>query len=195
MGNKRASDVPYRYPNMEVVHQVDMENKGVKAYPNDPGSNIYNYGCRFTCLLTICQYVTGKALSKQGIIDIYKQCIDEGIMEANCYVKNDNEILKIALAYLGDTSHKIVQSVVLGDRDRALSSKDDHYILSEKNLPGKGIGYFIIVDFLTNSGPRFGGHHFVLYNATGELVYDPYRNKISKYTGVARLIYYKITNK
>jgi hypothetical protein len=184
--------MPYRYPDMELVHQYDFENKTLKAAPNDPSTNIHHFGCRFTCILAIVQYATRRILTKEQIIDVYNLSLKKGVMEKNCYVKDDNAIIDICLAYMGDTTHKIRQVYVVGERDTQMTMRHNHKIFTEETLPGKGIGYFIIVDMLTRSSPQYGGHHFVLYNAAGELVYDPYRNHIGKYVGFARLLYYSI---
>ena len=66
----------------------------------------------------------------------------------------------------------------------------------DKNrVPGPGNIYFIIVDMGTQSKGNYGGHHFVLFNSVGELIYDPARNTIRGYVEPKRLIWYKVTKK
>ena len=71
----KISEVRYTLPNVDVIHQVDF--KRAPGDPNDdPETNIHKYGCRYMCMLTMCQYFAGRALSRNQILTIYHKAIN-----------------------------------------------------------------------------------------------------------------------
>lgn len=199
----RADEAPYRFPSEEmidkIVHQCDFPRIKGAAGDRDPATNIHRFGCNFTCLLAICQFVAGKLFTQQHILEVYKRSQTlknyKGVqaLEYNCVVNGPDQIAQCALDLLGDTKHRVYQYAAKWLRGGGEDWNMDKF--TSPRLPGKGYSYFIIVDMLTNSNPTYGGHHFVLFNAIGELIYDPDRNQIDRYKGPNRLIYYKVDTK
>lgn len=203
----RADEAPYRFPSEEmidkIVHQCDFPIIQGAAGERDPATNIHKFGCNFTCLLAICQFVSGKLFTQQHIIEVYKRAQNVWFKDwqgnnvqaltYNCRMNGPDQIAKIALELLGDTKHTVIQYAVKWLRGGGKDWNMDRF--TSERLPGKGYAYFVIVDMLTNSNPTYGGHHFVLFNAIGELIFDPDRNKIGRYKGPNRLSYYKVNTK
>lgn len=193
MAKALADKVPYVHPSIEPMYQIDF-NLGS---PTDPDTNIHKFGCRFMCEMAICQFVAGKRLSKQDLLKIYDAATGgawgDNVMASNCAVgANEAKLMEGALMMLGDNKHLIQQVMVKG-----VSSNGDWNIdkYTKSQLPGKGNVYFVIVDMNTNSGSEYGGHHFVLFNPIGELIYDPAKGTVRGYRGVNRLLFYKVINK
>lgn len=200
----RADEAPYRFPSEEmlnnIVHQVDFQRKRDGSAERDPGTNIHRFGCYFTCVLAICQFVAGKLFTKEHILEVYRRCQNinsyiEGkkALTYNCVVNGPDQIAQCALDLLGDTKHRVNWYAVKHLNGDGVDTNMDTF--TSDNLPGKGHSYFVIVDMLTNSNPTYGGHHFVLFNSVGELIFDPARNEIGGYRGPNRLIYYKVRTK
>ena len=193
MAKALADKVPYVHPTIEPMYQIDF-NLGS---PADPDTNIHKFGCRSMCEMAICQFVAGKRLSKQDLLKIYDAATGgawgDNVMASNCAVgANEAKLMEGALMMLGDNKHLIQQVMVKG-----VSSNGDWNIdkYTKSQLPGKGNVYFVIVDMNTNSGSEYGGHHFVLFNPIGELIYDPAKGTVHGYRGVNRLLFYKVINK
>ena len=75
MAINKAEKVPYRHPQFEPMYQVDFKRtSGDPKY--DPETNIHKYGCRFMCELAMCQYVAGKKLNREQILQIYQAAVD-----------------------------------------------------------------------------------------------------------------------
>jgi hypothetical protein len=192
----KADKVPFIHPNFEPMYQVDFirspgDPKG------DPETNIHKYGCRFMCELAICQFINNKTFSKQQILQIYHAAVggDWGanVMQRDCTLgANESALMSGALKMLGDDKHYISQVMVKG-----VNSDGDWNInnYTAEKMPGPGNVYFVIVDFNTNGSADYGGHHFVLFNSIGEIIYDPANGTVHTYKNVNRLLFYKVTNK
>lgn len=195
----RADLAPFRYPDEEflnkLVHQVDFPRRDETPKTRDPETNLHKYACRMMCDLTICQLVAGKAFTKEHILDIYKRAVNgelgPNVLDFQCTVGGgEQNLINEALRMLGDTKHTVRQHAV---KNLDTGETWNMGSFNSKTLPGPGNTYFIIVDMRTNSSGDYGGHHFVLFNSVGELIYDPARNEIRSYNHCGRLIYYKVT--
>ena len=194
MAKSKAESVPYTHPSFDIIHQVDF----TIGNPSDPDTNIHKFGCRFMCEMAICQFIAGHALTKSDILKVYAAATSgawgDNVMASNCAVgANEAKLMEGALTILGDTKHRVQQVMVKDVSSGGGDWNVDKYNASQ--LPGKGNVYFVIVDMLTNSGSEYGGHHFVLFNPIGELIYDPARGTVKCYKGVNRLLFYKVFNK
>lgn len=63
--------------------------------------NINKYGCLFFSLLDIAEEYTGHSFIIRTINKLYAECIDVGIMRADCYILDHEKVLQQALEYLG----------------------------------------------------------------------------------------------
>lgn len=195
MGKDKSKSVPFIHPTIKPMFQVDF--KRASGDPkNDPDTNIHKYGCRFMCELAICQFVCNKRLTKQQILQIYNAAVNgdwgPDVMLQNCTVgTNEHKIMNAALRMLGDKKRSIQQCMVKG-----VTSNGDWNVSNydSSKLPGKGNTYFVIVDFNTSGNADYGGHHFVLFNSIGELIYDPANGTVHTYKNVNRLLFYKVSN-
>lgn len=195
MAINKAEKVPYRHPQFEPMYQVDFKRtSGDPKY--DPETNIHKYGCRFMCELAMCQYVAGKKLNREQILQIYQAAVDgdwgKDVMLYNCTLgTNEEALMRGALKFMGDSKHRISQCMVKG-----VHSSGDWNVntYDASKLPGPGNVYYVIVDFNTKSSAAYGGHHFVLFNSIGELIYDPANGTVHSYINVNRLLFYKVTN-
>ena len=191
----RSKNVPFTHPTLRPLFQVDFKRSaGDPKY--DPETNIHKYGCRFMCEMAMCQFIANKKFTKQQILQIYHAAVDgqwgNDIMMYNCTVgSREDKLMKGALEMLCDKKHLISQTMVKG-----VNTSGDWNInrLSSSDLPGPGNVYFVIVDFNTNGSADYGGHHFVLFNGIGELLYDPANGTVHTYRNVNRLLFYKVTS-
>lgn len=196
----RFKNVPFLYPTVDVLFQVSFDR--AKGDPlKDPETNIHKYGCRFMCEMAMCQYISGRAFTKEGILQIYHDCVNGRVapntLTYNCVVGgNEHIMMKYALEKLGNTRHSIRQVMV-----KSVNARDEHgnklgdwdiHKYKQYGLPGPGNPYFVIVDFNTRSSKDYGGHHFVLFNAIGELIYDPENGNCHTYSSVNKLLFYKV---
>lgn len=175
-----ADKVPFTKINgKKLLFQIDK-----KLY-----KNINNYGCRFMSLIAIPQIVTGKRLTADNIKYIYDQAVagnlGDKVMIENCTCgENEHKLMSMAFDLLGDKDHFCRQIFV---SDAAGKYK------SEDMLPSKDNLLFIIVDFNTTSNKAtFGGHHFVLFNSIGELIYDPAGGTVKSWVNMNRWLVYKV---
>lgn len=190
----KISDARYTVPNIETLYQISFTR--AKGDPkDDPETNIHKYGCRFMCMLTMCQFFAGKSLSKNEILTIYHKAINgelgKDVMLQNCTTQaNEERIMHCALDMLGKKDYTIRQV-----RVKSINSKDGDWNISNWNtgdLPGKNNHYFIITDFNTNSNADYGGHHFVLFSGIGNLIYDPSKGQVHTYKNINKLLFYKV---
>lgn len=197
----KAAQVPFRFPSDELldamVHQVDFPRTDETPNTRDMDTNIHKYGCRMLCDLAIPQMVSGKVLSKDQIRQLYQMGISgqlgDNVLDYQCTVgAGESKLQQAALDMLGDTSHKITQCAC-----KNLDGGDSWNMgmFKKDTVPGPGNIYFIIVDMGTQSKGNYGGHHFVLFNSVGELIFDPARNEIRGYVKPKRLIWYRVTKK
>lgn len=181
MANKsEASKVPFlKIPGSKILFQINK-----KLYPN-----INKYGCRFMSLIAIPQIITGKRLTAEGINEIYDRAIagnlGDDVMENDCTCgSNEHLLMSKAFEMLGDKDHYCRQ-IFVSDAAGKYRSLD--------MLPSKDNILFIIVDFNTTSDKRtYGGHHFVLFNAIGELIYDPAGGTVKSWKSLNRWLVYKV---
>lgn len=190
----KISEVRYTLPNVDVIHQVDF--KRAPGDPkDDPETNIHKYGCRYMCMLTMCQYFAGRALSRNQILTIYHKAINgelgNNVMEQNCTTgENEERIIHYALDLLGKKKYTIRQV-----RVKSINNDAGDWNISNWNtgdLPGKDVHYFVIVDFNTFSNSDYGGHHFVLFSGAGNFMYDPSNGQVKSYKNVNKLLFYKV---
>lgn len=197
----KAEKVPYIHPTIDILYQVSFDLLPGKP-KNDPGTQIHMCGCRFMCMLAIVQFISGKAFSKQDIISIYNTAtsgeLGDDVMLKNCTtLGGEYKLIRYALDYIGNKKHMVQQTMVTNVTGNSQWNMD--YL--RNHMPGEGNIYYIIVDFNTKSGPEYGGHHFVLFNSIGELIYDPSRGTVKSYrtdAGAAvvdKLLYYQVTNR
>lgn len=198
MGKTKAELVPYRYPKIEVVHQVDFPRNDEAKHTRDPETNIHKYGCRFMSMLAIPQFVIGKALKKNQILGIYNEAVSgnlgPNVMEYDCTcLADEHKVMYLASKLLGKENVKVKQ---IAAKVLVPQSDDDTdwnmEAINGSTLPGKGHVYFIVVGFRTGSTGNYGGRHFCLFNATGELIYDPARGTVNLYKYPYKLHYYKV---
>ena len=175
-----ADKVPFTKVNSKrLLFQIDK-----KLY-----KNINNYGCRFMSLIAIPQIVTGKNLTADNIKYIYDQAVagnlGDKVMMENCTCgENEHKLMSMAFDLLGDKDHFCRQIFV---SDAAGKYQSEDMLRSQDNL------LFIIVDFNTTSNKAtFGGHHFVLFNSIGELIYDPAGGTVKSWVNMNRWLVYKV---
>lgn len=175
-----ASKVPFlKIPGSKLLFQVDK-----KLYPN-----INKYGCRFMSMIAIPQIITGKRLTAEGINEIYDRAVagnlGDNVMESDCTCgANEHLLMTKAFEMLGDKDHYCRQ-IFVSDAAGKYRSLD--------MLPSKDNILFIVVDFNTTSDKRtYGGHHFVLFNAIGELIYDPAGGTVKSWKSLNRWLVYKV---
>ena len=196
MSIDRSKNAPFIHPSLKPLFQVDFRRSPGDP-KTDPETNIHKYGCRFMCELAMCQFIANKKLTKTQTLQIYHAAVDgdwgNNVMQYNCTVgENEQAIMTGTLRLLGDNKHTISQLMV---KDVSSGTGDwniNNY--TSKDMPGKGNVWFIIVDFNTSSGSDYGGHHFVLFNGIGELLYDPSNGTVHSYKNVNRLLFYKVQN-
>ena len=160
-------------------------------FQNDPSlrKEINDFGCRFMCMLTIPQIVNGKVLTTQQIEYIYQQAISgnlgEDVMDSNCTCgTNEHKMINEAFTLLGDDDRYCRQWYT---SDNADNHRDISSLPSDTNV------LFTVVDFRTiGNTAYYGGHHFVLFNAIGDFIYDPMNNKVGKYRDMYRWLVYKV---
>lgn len=150
-------------------------------------SNINKFGCRFMSLLAIPQIVTGKNLTPEGILKIYHESINNGpeVMTENCTCgKDEHIIMNLGFETCGDDDRYCRQIFI---------SESAGKFKSENMLPTRDNVLFFIVDFNTSSSKEYGGHHFMLFNGLGDLVYDPGVGSVDRtMINVNRWLCYKI---
>ena len=190
----KISEVRYTVPNVDVIHQVDF--KRAPGDPkDDPETNIHKYGCRFMCMLTMCQYFAGRVLTRNQILTIYHKAINgelgNNVMQQNCTTgENEERIIHYALDLLGKKEYTIRQVRVKSINNDAGDWNISNW--STGDLPGKDVHYFVIVDFNTSSNSDYGGHHFDLFSGAGNLMYDPSKGQVRSYKNVNKLLFYKV---
>lgn len=187
--NSLASKVPFIKPNVNVMFQVDFKRDDNNK--SDPETNIHKFGCCFMSGLAIPQFINRKKLTGKQIIDIYLYAVKNGWLEVNCSVNKPEEIMNYAAQLLGDTKHRYSNVFVKGVASGSSWNVENYQHTSK--LPGSNNVYFMIVDFLTGSSAEYGGHHFELFNAIGNLIYDPANGTVHKYKGVNKISCYKVT--
>ena len=200
---KRFKNVPFLYPTVDSLFQVSF-TRAPGDPKDDPETNIHKYGCRFMCEMAMCQYISKRKLKKVDILDIYRKAttgqLGADVMSTNCEVGGNEELLmKYALQTLKNNKNTIRQVMVKAVNAKTKDGKpeDDYNIkewYSSSKTPGPNNVYFVIVDFNTSSGPDYGGHHFVLFNAIGELIYDPSNGTVKSYKNVNRCLFDKVLN-
>ena len=193
MGKNKSEKAAFRHPTLLPLFQVDFK-RAAGDPKDDPETNIHKYGCRFMCEMAMCQFVSNKVFSKQQILQIYHAAVDgdwgDNVMTRDCVVGTREEALMSgALQFLGNKKHLISQCIVKGVATKGDWNVDKY---SYSDLPGPGNTYFVIVDFNTNGSADYGGHHFVLFNSIGELIYDPANGTVHTYKNVNRLLFYKV---
>ena len=200
---KRFKNVPFLYPTLDPLFQVSF-TRAPGDPKDDPETNIHKYGCRFMCEMAMCQFISKRKLKKVDILDIYHKAttgqLGPDVLGRDCTVGGNEELLmKYALQTLGNKKNTIRQVMVKAVNARTADGKpeQDYNIkewYSSNKTPGPNNVYFVIVDFNTNSGADYGGHHFVLFNAIGELIYDPANGTVHSYRNVNRCLFYKVFN-
>ena len=179
VGSSDAAKIPYRTLNIEPLYQIDPSLR----------PEINKYGCRFMCMITIAAIVNGRSLTSEQIETIYSQAttgaLGEKVMDPDCSCgENEHKLINLAFQLLGDNKHTCRQIYV---SDYAKVHKNQSDLPSQSNVT------FIIVDFKTDSDVRtYGGHHFVLYNGIGELLYDPAKNQVKHLKYMNRWLVYKV---
>lgn len=175
-----AEKVPFtKITGPKLIFQIDK-----KLY-----QNINKFGCRFMSMIAIPQIVTGKRLTADGIKYIYDQAVagnlGEDVMGQDCTCgSNEHKLMNLAFDLLGDKDHFCRQIFV---SDAAGKYRSEDMLPSKENL------LFIVVDFNTNSDKRtYGGHHFVLFNSIGELIYDPAAGTVKSWKNMNRWLVYKV---
>lgn len=203
----KVTQVPFRYPSDELLdampHQVDFPRTDETPNTRDMDTNIHKYACRMLCTLAIPQMISGKVLTMDQVRQLYQWGITgqlgDNVLDYQCTVgAGEGKLQQAALDMLGNTTHKITQVACKDLKNGKAVGGLTMYggIKFDKNrVPGPGNIYFIIVDMGTQSKGNYGGHHFVLFNSVGELIYDPARNTVRGYVEPKRLIWYKVTKK
>lgn len=163
--------------NLKVVYQID---------PNLI-TNINKFGCRFMSMLAIPQYYLNKVLSTDQILKIYDECVAMGpdVMAKDCSCgPKEHLIMTKGFETLGNKKNYCVQLMV---SDAANSYK------SANMLPGPNNPIFFIFDLVTSSSAEYGGHHFILCDNHGRLLYDPANGTCdASVKKIGRWLYYKI---
>lgn len=185
----KAENVPFIYPNIEILHQIDFNRDDSK--PTDPETNIHKYGCCFMCNLAIPQYINRRALKKSDVIHIYGISVENGWLTQTCSVQKPEEIIRYAAALLKDNKHRYTNFMVRGVAPGTSSWNVDKH-QNTASLPGKGNVYFCVVDFLTGSTGEYGGHHFQLFSGVGNLMYDPAKGTVNIYKDVNKIVFYRV---
>lgn len=179
VGNSQAARVPYRTLNFEPIYQIDPRLR----------EEIRKYGCRFMCMITIAAIINGVPYTAEQVEYIYSQAstgaLGEKVMESNCACgENEHKLINLGFQILGDSKHTCRQIYISDCADQHKNQSD---------LPSQDNVTFIIVDFKTGSDPKtYGGHHFVLYNGIGELLYDPAKNTVTSLKYMNRWLVYKV---
>lgn len=178
--DSQASKVPFlKVTGSKLLYQIDK-----KLY-----TEINKYGCRFMSMIAIPQIVTGKRLTADGIKYIYDQAVagnlGNDVMGRDCTCgSNEHKLITEAFDLLGDKDH-FCRQIFVSDAAGKYRSVD--------MLPSKDNLLFIVVDFNTTSDKRtYGGHHFVLFNAIGELMYDPAGGTVKSWLNMNRWLVYKV---
>lgn len=151
-------------PKLNLIYQVDERLN----------ENINKFGCRFMSMLAIPQIVNNKTLTPEGILKIYHESIDMGpnVMQKDCTCGPDeHKIMSLGFELLGDNDRFCRQIFI---SDSAGKYRSENFLPSENNI------IFMVVDFNTSSGPAYGGHHFMLFNGVGDLIYDPGKGTVDK---------------
>lgn len=181
--DSEASKVPFlKITGPKLIFQIDKQ-----LY-----TEINKYGCRFMSMIAIPQIVTGKRLTTDDIKYIYDQAVagnlGEDVMGRDCTCgSNEHKLMNMAFDLLKDKDHYCRQIFV---SDAAGKYKSPDMLPSKENL------LFIVVDFNTNSDKRtYGGHHFVLFNSIGELIYDPAGGTVKSWKSLNRWLVYKVYSK
>lgn len=178
--DSEASKVPFlKITGQKLLFQIDK--------------NLYKeinmYGCRFMSMIAIPQIVTGRRLTPDNVKYIYDQAVagnlGEDVMRRDCTCgKNEHKLMNLAFDLLDDKDHFCQQ---------IFSSEYAGKYQSVDMLPSKDNLLFIIVDFNTTSDKStYGGHHFVLFNSIGELIYDPAAGTVKSWKNLNRWLVYKI---
>lgn len=175
-----ASKVPFlKVTGGKLLFQIDKQ-----LY-----TEINKYGCRFMSMIAIPQIVTGRRLTANGIKYIYDQAVagnlGDGVMGRDCTCgANEHKLMNMAFDILGDKDHSCRQ-IFISDSAGKFKSPD--------MLPSKDNLLFIVVDFNTTSNKAtYGGHHFVLFNSIGELIYDPAGGTVHSWLNMNRWLVYKV---
>lgn len=172
----RASKAPFLKPTIPIHFQVDFPKSGFIE------TNINKYGCYFLSLLAIPQFFTKQALSQPDIIQLYKECNEQGYMGPNCFVSHAEKIVQHGALYLGDSKHSYRLMIRKSFKESHPSFGESDFANTD-NLPGGNNVWYVIVDF-----PTKFGQHFQLFNGVGGLIYDPgngiantsYRGNVNK---------------
>lgn len=140
-------------------------------------------------MIAIPQIITGKRLTADGIKYIYDQAVagnlGENVMGRDCTCgANEHKLMNEAFDLLGDKDH-FCRQIFVSDAAGKYRSPD--------MLPSKDNLLFIVVDFNTTSNKAtYGGHHFVLFNSIGELIYDPAGGTVHSWLNMNRWLVYKV---
>lgn len=178
--DSQASKLPFlKVSGPKLLFQVDKH-----LY-----TEINKYGCRFMSMIAIPQIVTGKRLTVDQVKYIYDQAVagnlGEDVMGRDCTCgSNEHKLMTMAFDLLKDKDHYCRQIFV---SDAAGKYQSPDMLPSNDNL------LFIVVDFNTTSDKRtYGGHHFVLFNSIGELIYDPAGGTVKSWKSLNRWLVYKV---
>lgn len=192
MGKKNIDleNVPFSKPTRtDFLFQVDFKI----GANGSPETSIHKWGCCFMSHITIVQIMHSHPLKYNEILEIYDKCMEAGWLGTGCWVKQPAQIMSYVENYItnGRPKYKYSNVMCLGisQKDRTFNSG----YFSADRLPSKSNIYFCVMDFDTKSGPEYGGHHFVLFSGTGNLLYDPNKKQIaSGFVGVAKISYWKV---
>ena len=178
--NSDAAKIGFTKPlDFEMLYQVDK-----KLYVP-----INKFGCRYMSMISIPQIVCRKKLSSDAINYIYDQAVDgnlgPNVMNKSCTCgENEDMLINKAFEILGYPG-KTCRQVWVSDNKDAHTSPQDLPEADDKPM-------FIVVDFNTRSNAEYGGHHFVLFNAIGDLLYDPGKNTVKSFESMHRWLVYKV---
>jgi hypothetical protein len=164
MAKTPASLALFTKPNITIIEQID-KRLNIK---------INKFGCRFMSLLAIPQIINNKSLTPEGILYIYHEAVNMGpdVMNENCTCgENEHKIMSLAFDMLDDKDRFCRQIFI---SDGAGKFRNENMLPTSTNI------LFFIVDFNTSSSKEYGGHHFMLYNGIGNLIYDPGGGSVDK---------------
>lgn len=178
--NSDAAKVSFIKPvDFELLYQIDR----------DLYTNINKFGCRYMTMIAIPQIYCHKKLTSDAIKYIYDQAtvgnLGADVMDKNCTCGSNEDMMMNKAFEILKKPGKICKQVWVSD------NKDAHAFPDE--LPEQdGNAMFIIGDFNTTSSKEYGGHHFILFNALGDLLYDPAKNTVKSIISLNRWLVYKV---
>jgi hypothetical protein len=135
-------------------------------YQTDPDfpDGIKKEGCYFFSLLGMIEKASGKKFAKSQIVDIYMKAKDAKYIVGLCDVVNPDKVCSLACVMIGDSKHTVLQVGSMSAEKKVTlwpwAAKDPKY---------RGIS-FLALRYRTGKG----GHHYILGDKDGNIIFDSY---------------------